>query len=108
MRSRTICLGVIFTLTIVGLAWGQIPNQGFETWTNNAPDGWVTSNAAPLYTNVTQSSTAHSGSSAIRGDVVLVSTVAIAGVIQSGPGGHGFAYSQRPASVTGWYQFSST
>ncbi len=107
MISRTMWFGTLVTLTLAGFAWGQIPNAGFESWTNNAPDGWVTSNAAPLYTNVTQSSTAHSGSFAIRGDVAVVSPVTIPATIQSGPGGHGFAYSQRPAAVTGWYQFNS-
>ena len=108
MKSYRILCAVILTMTMMDNTHAQIPNAGFETWPTSEPDGWVTSNAAPAYTNVTKSMTAHTGSSAIRGDVVGYSILAIAPIIQSGPGGHGFAYAQRPASVTGWYQFSAT
>jgi hypothetical protein len=107
MTSSRLLLLLLSAVIMTTTSWGQIPNAGFESWTGNAPDNWATSNAAPVYTNVTQSSTAHSGTSAIRGDAVQVSVVVMAPTIQSGAGGHGFAYAQRPLSITGWYQFSS-
>jgi hypothetical protein len=87
----------------------QIPNAGFETWTTGNPDNWATSNAAPLYTNVTKSTTAHGGSASARGDVVSIlgSPVNIQPTLQSGPTGEGFAIASRPAAISGWYQFTS-
>lgn len=87
----------------------QIPNAGFETWAAGNPENWATSNAAPVYVNVTQSSTAHGGGASARGDVVSIlgSPVNIQPVLQSGPTGEGFAISSRPAAITGWYQFTS-
>jgi hypothetical protein len=96
---------VCVVLSTTGLA--QIPNAGFESWTSGEPDGWATSNVAPLYTNVTQSATAHSGSSAVKGEALQIYLVVMAGTIQSGPTAEGFPYSGRPASITGWYQFNS-
>ncbi len=88
--------------------FAQIPNAGFENWTNGDPDGWVSSNITGLVINVTQSSTASQGSSSLRGEVVPIplSTQFLAPFIQSGAGGTGFAVSQRYGSVSGNYQFS--
>jgi hypothetical protein len=107
MAMYRILLICLFMVLIAAAGVAQIPNAGFESWTLTEPDSWVSSNAAPVYTNVTKSSTAHSGSSAVRGDVVILYTVAMAPTIQSGPGGHGFAFAQRPSAITGWYQFNS-
>jgi hypothetical protein len=87
----------------------QIPNAGFETWSSGNPENWATSNAPPIYTNVTKSTTAHGGSASVRGDVVSIlgSPVNIQPTLQSGPTGEGFAISSRPAAITGWYQFTS-
>jgi hypothetical protein len=85
-----------------------IPNAGFETWTNGAPDDWTTSNDAPVLVNVTKSTTAHSGSASARGEVVNIGgPVNLQPVLQSGPAGHGFAIASRPMAITGWYQFTS-
>jgi len=86
-------------------AFAQIPNAGFETWAGGSPVGWITDNSPPLVSPVTQTSVAHSGSSAVRGDVVPYFTINLQPLLQSGPLGHGFAFSQRPANFTGWYQF---
>jgi hypothetical protein len=95
-------------LLSAGAACAQIPNAGFEDWTGGNPDNWVSSNVATVFINVTKSATAHSGTAAVRGEVILFpgATVAMQPVLQSGPGGAGSAISSRPASVTGWYQFS--
>ena len=83
----------------------QIPNSGFETWAAGNPTGWATSNVAPVLVNVTQSTTKHSGSSAVRGDVASLFSTLVQPVLQAGPTAQGFAYSQRPAQFTGYYQF---
>ena len=97
---------VVLMCLVKSSALSQIPNASFESWTNGDPDGYVTSNINGIVTNVTQSTVAHTGSSAVRGDVVQFFTQVLQPVIQSGPGGHGFGYNQRPGSFTGWYQFT--
>ena len=89
------------------IACAQIPNAGFESWAEGVPVGWATSNASPVYANVTQSSTAHGGTSAARGEVISIGgPYPIQPILQSGAEGEGFPLSTRPAAVTGWYQFS--
>jgi hypothetical protein len=107
VRKKLAFLTFLTSVALSSSSWAQIPNAGFESWTSNAPDGWATSNAAPLYTNVTQSTTAHTGSAAVKGEAVQVFTAVMAGTIQAGPTAEGFAYTGRPASITGWYQFNS-
>jgi hypothetical protein len=94
----------IFSVTLLAQ---NVPNGGFENWTAGAPDNWATSNAPPVIANVTRSSTAHSGSYSIRGDVVNLGGTAYPAIIQSGPEGTGFAISQRYATVSGYYQLTS-
>lgn len=106
MKTRAQCLIVLVCAS--GVAFAQIPNPGFESWTGGNPDNWATSNAAPVYTNVTASATAHGGSTSARGDVINIGgPVNIQPVLQSGPTGEGFAISTRPAAITGWYRFTS-
>ncbi len=95
----------IIAASLIVSASAQIPNGGFENWTSGEPDGWVSSNINGIVTNVTQSAVAHSGSSAVRGNVVSFFTSGLAPVIQIGPRARGFAYNQRPVSATGYYQF---
>jgi hypothetical protein len=85
----------------------QIPNPGFENWTSGSPDNWATSNVVPVVVPVTQSSTAHTGSSAARGTVVSFYTSTLAPILQSGPGARGFGCTSRPTSLRGYYQFHS-
>ena len=95
-----------FLCMIIQSAFAQIPNPGFENWTGGNPDGWVADNYA--VTTVTQSSTAHSGSSALRGEALAFYTLIMPPTIQTGNLARGFAYSQRPVSITGYYQFFPT
>lgn len=103
MRNLFFLCLVILILSVSG-ALAQIPNAGFETWTGTEPDGWVTSNTI-LGNTITKSSTAHSGSSSARGEVIPITTAVIQPVLQSGPGGAGFAFTERAAVFTGYYQF---
>jgi hypothetical protein len=80
----------------------QIVNPGFETWAAGAPTGWLVNNIPPLATPVTQSATARTGSSSLRGEVVPM--------VEFGPYGPvAWSYApttQRPAALTGYYQFT--
>jgi hypothetical protein len=104
-KVLTTLAGFVILFCLTGLSYGQIPNAGFEKWTNDSLDGWWINNVAPLYTTVTQSTNAHSGSIAIRGEVIAFYTTVAPPTIQSGVNGRGFAYSQRPSSFTGYYKF---
>jgi hypothetical protein len=105
VKAYNFLVGIFAILFLPGIGFGQIPNAGFENWTNDTVDGWWSNNVAPLYTTVTQSTNAHSGSIAIRGEVVAFYTNVAPPTIQSGVDGRGFAYSQRPSSFTGYYRF---
>jgi hypothetical protein len=83
----------------------QITNGGFEDWTDDLPDGWITNNSDPqgLYP-ITQSTGSQAGAFAIRGEVVLSD-------------GSGQPYppvlqrfeepvSGTPGDLTGWYRFN--
>ncbi len=86
----------------------QVPNPGFESWTSGEPDGWVTSNAPEAgLVNVVQSNDSHTGTYALRGEVVNFFGTPMACVIQSGPGGHGFPISQQYHSFECYYKFTS-
>ncbi|MGE5680162.1 MAG: T9SS type A sorting domain-containing protein [Bacillota bacterium] len=97
-------LGIIVISTTVK---AQIPNAGFENWTNGEPDQWWTSNATQLFTNVTRSATAHSGQYALKGEVVSTMVGPMQPIIQTGKDAKGFAVSQRYARISGYYQFNS-
>lgn len=84
----------------------QIPNASFENWTGFTPDGWATSNVPAVVTPISPSSYAHSGTLAVYGVVSSLPPIYIQPLIQSGPLGQGFPYNGRPASFTGYYQFS--
>lgn len=99
-----LCLSFVFFSSAAMLA--QIPNDGFENWTNGEPDNWLTDNAPTFYTPVTQTSDAHSGSSAVQGTVVSFSGTAIAPILLSGTDGFGFPFTDRPASIHGYYKFT--
>jgi hypothetical protein len=99
---------IIFLFVFIQSAIAQIPNAGFENWTGGNPDGWVTSNITG-FENVTQSGTPHSGSDAVRGEVIqLIPGYMLQPVLQIGQNARGFAYDQRPVSISGYYQFYPT
>ena len=100
-------VGVVTTLVLLSAtAFAQIPNAGFENWTNDTITGWWSNNVAPLYATISKTTTAHGGSYGVRGDVVQFYTQTVQPALQSGANARGFAYAQRPSSFTGYYQFS--
>ena len=101
MKRSLLLLGLI-GLCFVFPAFGQIPNAGFESWTSGNPVGWTTDNLVALnVVPITQVSTAHSGSSALKGAIVAYP---IAGINYYAYLWTGYPYSQRSANFTGWYQ----
>jgi len=96
---------LVMGLVIVGNSFAQIPNGGFETWSNGNPVGWDTDNG--LYTFVNQSSNAHAGSYAAQGGVVNMNGFNIgSSLITADNSGVGFPVTQRYAELRGYYQFT--
>ncbi len=106
MKRTTLLLLSIFIFLPVCI-FSQIPNAGFENWTNGEPDGWVTDNAPPTFIPITQSNSAHSGSSAMKGTVIDLFGTPVAPSFVSGPDGSGFPYTSHPGSFQGWYKLTS-
>jgi hypothetical protein len=102
-KSFRLFIIVVLPITILSVSFAQIPNANFESWTSGNPDNWYAANTG--VTTVTQTTTAHTGSYALRGIVSTFYTMIVPPVIQTGNDAEGFPYSQRPVSVTGYYQF---
>jgi hypothetical protein len=84
----------------------QIPNPGFEDWTNSEPNGWFTTNSPPLIVNISQTSNSHSGNWAVKGEVIdfmfPIPPYLSTGSLTS----PGFPISQKFNRISGYYQFS--
>ncbi len=97
---------ILFVLLIFSVSsvkvWGQIPNAGFENWTNGNPDSWETDNS-PLFSPITQTSDSHSGSSAMEGSVVTYMGVGITPTADIS-----FPYTGQPAALTGYYKLNTS
>ncbi len=91
-------------------AFAQVPNSGFEQWTNGEPDGWYVNNIPEInIITVTQSSDVHSGASALKGEAInssgaIFPPLVIAGKLNK----HGFPISQNYVTLSGFYKFSSS
>ena len=102
MKSRTLLSLLSFSVTVA--ASTQVPNGGFETWANGVPEGFAANNLPPNFLPITQSTDAHSGSYAVKGEVLAnplfpgqnaAPTLMSVGITGLGP-----------ASLTGWYKFT--
>jgi hypothetical protein len=116
-----LCLGISS-----GILAQATPNAGFETWTHNSfpsydtPDSWSVTNSQTSITGVyacLKSTTVHSGSFALQlvtkniGAPLnqLIPGVATTGTLPTSSTGSitgGIAYTLRPDSITGWYEYS--
>jgi hypothetical protein len=79
----------------------QIPNGGFESWTDGTPDEWMTNNLPGFATPVTQSTTSRSGQSAARVEIVSFGESAYFGILTASD----VPVTQRFGSLTGYFQF---
>lgn len=105
--NKKLLLLLFVTCLFSGLTFGQIPNPGFENWTAGNPDGWVANNVPPLYSTITQTTSAHSGSYAVQGTVVLYNGSPQIPLLLSGADAGGFPYTDHPGSFHGFYKLTS-
>ena len=107
MRHAHRLLALLLPAAIFCLNTGNaqtIPNAGFEDWPNGILSGWDTSNSPPTFSNVTKSTDAHSGSSALLGTVIDRGLgFGITPTLSTEPA---FAVNSRLAALHGWYKTS--
>ena len=106
LQMAIVSVAVAILTAPSAFAQTPIPNAGFENWSGGEPVGWFTSNLV-VPGSVTQSSDAHSGSSAIRAKVAeLFPGFAYPGFFQVGDSvSDGMAITDRPASLRGFLKF---
>ena len=100
----------IMLLMSATLSAQTIPNAGFENWTSGNPDNWFTYNVPQLsLVTITQSADVRSGSSAVRGDVIVYGTEqdTVPPILILGSTTAGAPISVRPSTLRGWYKFKN-
>lgn len=116
--KKIVLIVMIILGTRAARAQAPIPNGDFEEWSNGSPVGWTTDDttiATQSFLPITQTSDAENGSSAMKGtvtgvgfggmNVAQIPPLLISGKISGNDTG-GFAYSDHPNSITGFYKFS--
>ena len=103
----TSLLVVLFAFSVIK---SQVPNGGFENWTDGEPDFWTTNNADTLIT-ITQSNSSHSGSSALKGECIpyfppFLPVMGPIGICD-GDTDDGFPIEFRYNSLKGFYKLNS-
>jgi Secretion system C-terminal sorting domain len=94
---------VSLVISISSIIPCQIPNAGFEKWSNGNPDGWIVDNdLTGGFVPVTPTSDSHSGNIALKGAVTLFQGIPLNPIT-----GTVFPYSERPTNFTGYYKFTS-
>jgi hypothetical protein len=102
MKKLYISLVIIL---FASAASAQILNGGFESWTSGEPDDWNTGNVPGLYTPISQSLDPHSGTYALKGEVVDFSGQNYPPYLQPADQ-YGFPVSQQYAFFNLWYKLN--
>ncbi len=103
MKKATVFYLFIALVCLTISTQAQIPNPDFESWENDEPVGWNSNNVTALgWYPITQSTSSHSGSSALKGEVISAMGVPLPPLVFT----QEFTVSQRYAELTGWYWFS--
>lgn len=121
MRKTSILFAVLASVTISANSQ-TIPNNGFETWAITPPAPFESAEGWAGGPSISKSTNAHSGSFALQlqtavftnpnnGETDTISGNAFTGTPGMGPGmpgTPGFAFTNRPDSLTGWYTYSTS
>lgn len=111
MAKKCIVFAIYFLLPIFVSAQNPISNAGFENWSGSEPDNWFSNNIPGTVTVITQSSTAHSGSYAVKGENgELGSGVPWPASITAGTSSDDLyiPVTQKYAKLSGYYQFHTS
>jgi hypothetical protein len=105
MNKASIIPCALVLLLAAFSAQAQVPNGGFERWTDGAPESWSLSNI-PGFETVVQTNKSHSGASAAKGTVRSVQgSIFVPPTLLSGDSTAGFTVTQKYNSVSCYYQF---
>ncbi len=109
-QSYKFVLLISLIFTFDALAQGELLNGGFENWNNGKATHWLSTNIPnDIATNVTQTSDAHSGAFAVRGEVQFIFNAEFVPGIFTGYNeslvGAGFPVTQKYSSFSGYYKF---
>ena len=100
---------LIVSTLILNQAAAQNPvlNPSFETWSLGEPGYWLTNNNQATTPMVTQDADAHSGTSAVRGEVISYMGTPLAPVLYSAPNGgqSGFPMTVAYTNLDFYYKF---
>ncbi len=102
MKKLILILGFFFLISSDHFA--QILNAGFENWTDSDPDDWATIDIPGFVDAVSQSTDSHSGSWAMKLEVLDFGGNPYLPLVNSGESSEGFAISERYGSLTGFYK----
>lgn len=97
-----------FTSFLITMSsFSQIPNSSFELWTDSLPDDWVSNSSPPALWPIMRSSDSHSGTYALKGQVVDDAGVPFAPYLFPFTTGYGFPCLQQHSNLSGWYKSSN-
>lgn len=106
-KTLTLAGALIMVCCPAILAQNPIPNPGFETWSAGDPVNWFTSNDG-VPNSIIQTADAHSGTSAVRGNVIEIFPGFNAQpMIMSGPMGEGFLTNTQWGALELYYKLNS-
>jgi len=103
-------LFVLLGIQGIVMAQNPVPNSGFENWTNNEPDSWLSNNIAGFTATTTQVSPGYSSLSAIKCEVGSIAP----GVnyapflVSTDTNGNGFPVSQNYTNLSFYYKLNLT
>jgi hypothetical protein len=101
-QLRHTFLPIVLMLVIASSLQAQIPNAGFESWTNaTTPTSWFPNNSI-YWTTITRSGDFHSGSFAVQGQVASYAGLNVSPTMIS----MRFPVSQRYTTFSGFYKFT--
>lgn len=109
MKKNLLCIIICCSVNGVSFLHAQnpVPNPGFENWTAGNPDNWLTLNSPGFAVPITQTTPAHSGTLAVKGEVVnTIGGVFPPLLISSDMNGNGFPVSQQYGTFSFYYKFN--
>lgn len=103
---KTFLLICSLLIALAGFSQNPVPNSGFENWTNNEPDNWLTLNIPGVAVSCQQTNISQSGSSALKGIVVPLSGSLLwpPYVVSTNESGDPFPVDQSYSNLSFYYQ----
>jgi len=109
MANKMKLLFLMLLMPSIFLGQNPIPNPGFEDWSGGEPVNWVSNNIPNSVIMITQTSTAHSGASAVKCETGNLANNPWPASLSAGTASDQFIpVSQNYAVLSGYYQLHTT